>query len=165
MLRSLASGMTDPLRLAGLAKGTLVKKRAELTRAFRGTFTEPDAQLLAVELNVIDDLEARMGTLDQLIEQALSLFAEQIKLLDTIPGVDRALAGDLIAEIGTDMAAWPTAQHFAAWTGTCPGNRESAGVRRRARTRDGNPYVKVILLRAAVSASRTVSSYLAARYR
>jgi len=165
MLRSLAKGMTDPVKLAALAKGTLRNKRAELTRAFRGTFTADDARLLAVELNVIDDLEKRLTNLEQLIEKQVGPFAEEIARLDTIPGVDRALATELIAEIGTDMTAWPSDRHFAAWTGTCPGNRESAGVRRRARTRDGNPYVKVILLRAAVCASRTVTSYLAARYR
>jgi len=165
MLRSLAKGMTDPVKLAALAKGTLRNKRAELTRAFRGTFTADDARLLAVELHVIDDLEKRLANLEQLIEKQVGPFAQEIALLDTIPGVDRALAIDLIAEIGTDMTAWPSDRHFAAWTGTCPGNRESAGVRRRARTRDGNPYVKVILLRAAVCASRTVTSYLAARYR
>jgi len=165
MLAALADGTTDPVKLAGLAKGTLVNKRIELTRALRGTFTERDAELLTVELRVISDLQKQITQLNTLIETALAPFTEQMALLDTVPGIDRALAGELIAEIGTDMRAWPSAAHFAAWTGTCPGNRESAGVRRRARSRDGNPYVKFILLRAAVSASRTVTSYLAARYR
>ena len=165
MLMALADGMTDPVKLAGLAKGTLVNKRIELTRALRGTFTARDAELLTIELRVISDLEQQLTQLETLIETALSPFAEQIALLDTVPGIDRALASELIAEIGTDMRAWPSAAHFAAWTGTCPGNRESAGVRRRARSREGNPYGKFILLRAAVSASRTVTSYLAARYR
>lgn len=165
MLAALADGTTDPVKLAGLAKGTLVNKRIELTRALRGTFTARDAELLTVELRVISDLQKQISQLETLIETGLVPFAEQRALLDTVPGIDRALAGELIAEIGTDMRAWPSAAHFAAWTGTCPGNRESAGVRRRARSRDGNPYVKFILLRAAVAASRTVSSYLAARYR
>ena len=165
MLAALASGVTDAVKLAGLARGSLIKKRVELTRALRGTFTDHDAQLLAVELCVIDDLQKQLNKLDALIATQVVPFAEQIALLDTVPGIDRALASELIAEVGTDMSAWPTADHFAAWTGTCPGNRESGGVRRRARSREGNPYVKFILLRAAVSASRTVSSYLAGRYR
>src|SRR5439155_11352027 len=138
-----------------LAKGTLRNKRVDLTRALRGTFTADDARLLAVELSVIDDLEKRLAKLDKLIDSQVAPFAEQVGSLDTVPGIDRALATDLIAEIGPDMTPWPSDRHFAAWTGTCPGNRESAGVRRRAGTRDGNPYVKVILLRAAVCASRT----------
>lgn len=164
MLSALASGTTDPVKLAGLAKGRLRGKRAELTRAFRGSFSKEDARLLSIELELITDLDVQLQRLDKLIEQKVTPFADLIERLDTIPGVDRILAVELIAEIGTDMTVWPTDQHFAAWTGTCPGNRESAGVRRRARTRDGNPYVKTVLIQAAVCASRTIGSYLAARY-
>lgn len=164
MLSALASGTTDPVKLAALAKGTLRRKRAALTRAFRGSFTKEDAHLLRIELKLITDLDVQLQRLDKLIEHKVTPFADLIERLDTIPGVDRTLAVGLIAEIGTDMTAWPTDQHFAAWTGTCPGNRESAGVRRRARSRDGNPYVKTILIQAAVCATRTIGSYLAARY-
>ena len=165
MLASLARGTTDPVRLAALAKGTLRNKTIELTRAFRGSFTKDDARLLAIELRVIHDLEHQLLRLETFIEQKTAPFVELIDLLDTIPGMNRTLAIDLIAEIGPDMTAWPTHHHFAAWTGTCPGNRESAGVRRRARVRDGNPYVKTILIQAAVCASHKFGSYLAARYR
>ena len=165
MLAALAAGKTDPVKLAALAKGTLRNKRAELTRAFRGSFTADDARLLKLELKVIEGLETQLTRLETLIDEKVAPFAEIIERLDTIPGVDRTLAIDLIAEIGTTMAAWPSDRHFVAWTGTCPGNRESAGVRRRARTRDGNPYVKSLLIQAAVCASRNVCSYLAGRYR
>lgn len=165
MLSALASGMTDPVKLAELAKGTLRKKRFELARALRGSFGEDDARLLTVELNVIHDLEAQLACLEQIIARQTAVFENSIDLLDSIPGVDRTLASDLIAEIGTDMTAWPSDRHFAAWTGTCPGNRESAGVHRRAPARDGNPYVKSILMQAAVCSTRVVTSPLAGRYR
>lgn len=165
MLASLARGTVDPVKLAGLAKGTLKKKTADLTRAFRGAFTSDDARLLEIELKVIDDLERQLATLQELIENAVLPFVATIELLDTIPGVNRTLAIDLIAEIGTSMNAWPTCEHFAAWSGTCPGNRESAGIRKRARVRDGNPYIKTVLIQAAVCASETRGTYLAARYK
>lgn len=165
MLSALSQGITNPVKLAGLAKGTLRGKIIALTRAFDGCFTPDDARLLEVELQVIADLETQLERLQTIIEQKVAPHAELIELLDTIPGVDRTIAIDLIAEIGTDMKAWPTHQHFAAWTGTCPGNRESAGIRRSARARDGNPYIKTVLIQAAVCASRTVTSHLAARYR
>jgi transposase len=148
-----------------LAKGTLRNKRAELTRAFRASFDKDDARLLKVELKVIEGLEAQLLRLQSIIDQKVAPFDETIALLDTIPGVDRTLAIGLIAEIGVDMSAWPSDGHFAAWTGTCPGNRESAGIRRRARARDGNPYVKSILIQAAVCASLTATTDLAIRYR
>lgn len=165
MLAALACGITDPVKLAELARGKLRKKRIELTRAFRGTFTQDDARLLEVALGVIKDIESKLTKLEHVIEEKVTPYREIIERLDTVPGIDRILAIDLLAEIGTEMTPWPTERHFAAWTGTCPGNRESAGVRRRARARDGDPYVKSILTQAAVCASRTVTSYLAARYR
>lgn len=165
MLAALAEGITNPGTLAEMAKGTLRNKRVDLVRAMRGSFDEQDALLLKVELAVVEDIDTRLEELEKLIDQEIVPFEDTIDLLDTIPGIDRILAIDLLAEIGTDMTAWPSARHFAAWSGTCPGNRESAGVRRRARSREGNPYVKTVLVQAAVSASHTVTSDLAIRYR
>jgi transposase len=164
MLESLSNGTTDAHELSELAKARLRGKRGALMRAFRGTFTKDDAALLRVELKVIADLEAQIDRLDKLIAQKSKPFADVIALLDTIPGVNLTLASDLIAEMGVDMSAWPSDAHFAAWTGTCPGNRESAGIRRKAKVREGNPYIKTVLIQAAVCARQTHGSRLAARY-
>jgi len=165
MLAGLAGGVTDPRELSELAKGKLRGKRGALMRAFRGSFSKEDASLLRVELKVIADLEAQLERLETLIDQKLGPFEDVIALLDTIPGVNRTLAIDLVAEVGTDMTAWKTDRQFAAWSGTCPGNRESAGVRKKAKAREGNPYVKTILIQAAVSASQTIGSHLSFRFK
>lgn len=165
MLASLAKGETDPVKLANLAKGTLRNKIGDLTLAFAGSFTKNDARLLEVELDVVHDLETQLEHLQTLIEEKVKPHTELIERLDTIPGVNHILAIDLIAEIGTTVKPWASDRHFVAWTGTCPGNRESAGIRRSARSREGNPYVKTVLIQAAVCASRMVASSLAARYR
>lgn len=164
MLDELSQGRTDPPMLAELAKGRLRGKRGALVRALRGSFSKDDAKLLRVELKVIADLEVQLAHLDSHIEELAVPFAGIVQRLDTIPGINRVLALDLLAEVGANVSAWPTANHFAAWTGTCPGNKESAGVRRKARTRDGNPYIKTVLIQAAVCARQTVGSHLAARY-
>jgi transposase len=164
MLDQLSKGVTDPTQLSELAKGQLRGKRGALMRAFRGAFSSDDAKLLRIELKVIADLEAQLARLEKLIDLKVEPLLEFIELLDTIPGVNRTLAIDLIAEIGTNMAAWPSSAHFAAWTGTCPGNRESAGVRRRAKTREGNPYVKTILTQAAVCARNVHGAHFATRF-
>jgi transposase len=54
-------------------------------------------------------------------------FSPLLALLCTIPGVDRRTAEVILAEIGTDMARFPTAGHLASWAGLCPGNNESTG--------------------------------------
>jgi transposase len=44
-----------------------------------------------------------------------------IALLETIPGVARRTAEVLVAEIGTDLSRFPSAEHLASWAGMCPG--------------------------------------------
>jgi transposase len=143
----------------------LRKKRAELTRALDNSFSADDARLLEIQLGVIDSVEQQLCAVEAVLEERVVEYNEILERLDTVPGINRTLAIDLLAEIGTDMSAWPSERHFAAWTGTAPGNRESAGVRRRARSREGDPYVKSVLVQAASSASRVIGSYLSSRYR
>lgn len=164
MLDELSQGHTDPATLAELSKGTLRGKRGMLLRALRGSFSEDHAKLLRLELKVIADLETQLDRLNGLIEKKAAPYDQIVQRLDTIPGVNRILAIDLLAEIGPEVSAWPTYRHFAAWSGTCPGNKQSAGTRKRTKTREGNPYIKTVLIQAAVGARQTIGSYLAARF-
>ena len=164
MLRSLASGVTDARALAELSRGKLRPKRDQLVQALSGNFTAEHARLLAIQLEMIERVEASVAELEHLIEEKASPYQSSITQLDAVPGINRTIAVDVLAEIGTDMTSWPTHRHFAAWAGLCPGNRESAGRRRRTRTRDGNPFLKSILVQAATSARKRRGSYLAARF-
>ena len=47
--------------------------------------------------------------------------------LTRINGVDAYTALKVISEVGTDMARWPTAKHFASWLGLSPNNRVTGG--------------------------------------
>ncbi len=71
----------------------------------------------------------------------------------------------MIAEIGTDMTAFPTARHLASWAGQCPGNNQSAGKRRCGRTRKGPKWLATALHEAALAATRSKGSYLWALYK
>jgi transposase len=86
-------------------------------------------------------------------------------LLVTIPGISTLVADVIIAETGGDMSRFPTAGHLASWAGTCPGSNESAGRIKSTQTRPGNPYLKGALGIAAMSASRSKDTYLAAKFR
>lgn len=165
MLGALAEGVTDPNELADLAKGKLRNKRADLRLAFHGTFTAEDARLLDVQLSVIEQLEQKILDLERLIGEQLTPYEQILARLQTVPGVGRTVAIDVLAEIGTDMTVWPSDRHFAAWSGTCAGNRESAGIRRKARSREGNPYLKSILCQAATCAVHVRGCYLSSRFR
>jgi transposase len=71
----------------------------------------------------------------------------------------------LVAEIGTDLSRFKSAEHLASWAGMWPGNAESGGRRLSGRTRRGNPWVRRTLAEVANVASRTKGTYLAAQFR
>ena len=85
--------------------------------------------------------------------------------LDAIPGVGQRTAEVLVAEVGTNMARFPTADHLASWAGMCPGNRQSAGRQLSGKTRKGSPWLRAALAEAAQAAGRTKGSSLQAQYR
>ena len=86
-------------------------------------------------------------------------------LLMTIPGISRRVAEVVLAEVGTDMGRFATAEHLASWAGLCPGNNESAGKRRSGRTTRGNAWLRTALVQAAWAATRAKGTYLSAQYR
>jgi transposase len=90
---------------------------------------------------------------------------EAIDLLDTIPGIDRKTAEDMLAEMGLNMDQFPTDKHLTSWSGLAPGNHQSGGKRYSGRTRKGNQPLSAIMVRAAWSAIRTKNSFFQARYR
>ncbi|MNG14818.1 Transposase IS116/IS110/IS902 family protein [compost metagenome] len=72
-------------------------------------------------------LEKETAALEEEINELLSPYKKEIELLDTIPGIDKAAATSIHAEIGSDMLVFPSEGHLASWGGLSPGNNESAG--------------------------------------
>jgi transposase len=97
-------------------------------------------------------------------EETPLTWAEAVALLDTIPGVNRKIAEDMLAEMGLDMSQYPTDNHLTSWSGLAPGNRQSGGKRYSGRTRKGNCNLSSITVQAAWSAVRTKDTFLKARY-
>jgi transposase len=127
MLAAILQGTTDPATLADLAKGRLRAKRAELERALAGRISGHHRLLLTTHLAHVDFLDEEIARLSAEIAQRLRPVEEAMQRLDTIPGVDRHTAEVLLAELGTELARFPSAAHVASWAGMCPGNHESAG--------------------------------------
>jgi transposase len=96
-------------------------------------------------------------------EQLLS-WKEAVVLLDSIPGINQRAAEGILAEIGIEMARFPTAGHLASWAGMCPGNNESAGKRLSGTTRKGSPWLRKLLVEAAHAAAHSKNAYLSALY-
>jgi transposase len=90
---------------------------------------------------------------------------EAIALLDTAPGIGRTLAEIIIAEVGTDMARFPSEGHLASWAKVCPGNPQSGGKRYSGKTGKGSRWLRSALVQAAWAAVRVKESHLHAVFR
>jgi transposase len=164
MLHELVAGVSDPAVLADLARGRLREKRPQLERALAGRFGAHQRFLVAQQLAHLDDLDDILAQLSGEIESRLRPCAAEAARLDTIPGVSQRAAEILLAELGADLNRFRSAAHLASWAGLCPGNHESAGKRHSGRTRQGNPWLRSLLVEVAQAAGRT-QTYLGARFR
>ena len=120
---------------------------------------------MAQQLAHLDFLDAAIARVSTEVAERVREDEPAIAHLDTIPGVGRYVAEALVAEIGTDMTRFPSANHLASWAGMCPGNNESAGKRRSGKTRKGSPWLRSLLIQAAHAAARKRGTYLSALYR
>ena len=164
MLWALVKGEQDPAEIADLARGRMRSKRAELTEALHGFIGAHQRFMLGEELSHVDELDARLERVDQEITRRMEPYQKQLETLETIPGVGRATAEALLAEIGVDMSRFPTSAHLASWARMCPGLNESAGKRKSGRPGRGNRYLRSALVEAAHHAGRQRGTYLSAQY-
>ena len=160
MLLALAEGRDTAQEMAQLAKKQLRKKIPELQLALEGNVEEHHRFLLCVQLHRLGAVEKDLAIIEQRIQEKLKPYAAEVTLLDEIPGVDTALAGAIIAELGVDMSVFENVSQLASWAGVCPGNNESAGKRRSSRIPKGNVYLKTALVEAANAAAKAKGTYL-----
>ncbi len=164
MLAELVAGTTDAALLADLAKGKLRDKLPQLEQALTGRFGDHQRLLVARQLAHLDDLEATIAQVSGEVAARLRPFEVTLVRWDAIPGVGQRTAEAVLAEIGTDMGRFPTSDHLVSWAGMCPGNDESAGKRKRSKTRTGNAWLRAALIEAAHAAGRTKGTSLGAQY-
>ena len=84
--------------------------------------------------------------------------------LTTIDGIEAGGALALIAEIGTDMGCWKSANHFVSWLGLCPGTKKSGGRVLSSKSKPTANRAAGILRMAAQTLHRSQSA-LGAYYR
>jgi transposase len=183
MMAALIAGERDPEVLADLALGKMRPKRNALKEALTGRFDDHHAELIALLLDQVDALSAKIDMLTVRVEQLLADIPaaaapppgpgsrddataplDAVARLDEITGIGVTAAQAIIAEIGLDMAQFPTAGHLVSWAKLSPRTIQSGTRSRSANTGKGNPYLKRVLADAAASTART-DTFLGDRYR
>lgn len=164
ILKAIVAGESDPRRLAKLGHSRLACTREELAAVLEGRLRDHHRFLIGQHLKTIEQLEGTIGEFDARLEAALAPFLDDAERLKEIPGFGDNVAQTLLAEAGADMTAFPTADHLVSWAGMCPRLDESAGRKRSKRLRKGAPWLKPVLVQAALAAIKVKNSSLRARY-
>jgi transposase len=165
MIKAIIAGEEDPMKLADLARRRLREKIPQLQEALCGEIKDHHRFLLGMLMDQVEFLEGQIEKLTTRIAEVLPRpFVAAIGRLDTIPGIDRKAAENIVAELGADLGSFASPGHLASWAGVCPGNHESAGKRKSGRTTKGNAWLRVTLVQCAWAAGRSKGTYLKAMY-
>jgi transposase len=165
ILRAMAAGETDPEILAALGDRLLKCGLPTLIDALTGSMEDIHRQLLAQHLRRIELIDCQIEELNKLAANQMRTYQDAVTRLIEIPGIGAEAAQEIIAEIGPDAAAFPSAQQLASWIGVCPGSNESAGHNRSGRSAKGNRFLRRLLCQAAQAAVRTNGSHLQAIFK
>lgn len=120
--------------------------------------------MLRLHLRQIEALEAGIAQIERQIARFLSPLRSRVQQLTTIPGVSDTVAQVLVAEIGMDMARFPTPGHLVSWAGLCLRLDGSAGKPRSTRVRHGESLLKTMLVSAGWTAASSRDTYLRAQF-
>jgi transposase len=150
--------------IAAMVRGKLKNKIDQLVQALQGRLTDHHRYLLRLHLKQIAFLADQIKELDDVIQKKMKAFKKESDLIKTVPGISDTTSSAIIAEIGTDMSQFPDEAHLSSWAGICPGNNESAGVKKSGKIRKGDKFLKATLCEAAWSASKKKGSAYSAYY-
>jgi transposase len=188
MVAALAAGERDPRTLAGLARGSLRRKRDQLAEALDGMFDSHHGVIARALLDQVAFLDQQITAMEDQAIAALAQVPESwgtdpdgqagpqagtgpgspvlaaAHRLAEIPGISVWLAVVIIAEIGLDMAAFPTPAHLVSWTGLCRSAAQSGTRHGKGKGKKGNSYARAAAGQAAIGAART-ATFLGERYR
>ena len=159
ILRALAKGETDPIRLAELADRRLQCSQQQLIEALSGQPQPIHLQLLTLYLDRYQVLAEQAAKLNQMTAEALKAHQDAVTRLAEVPGFGADSAQQVIAEVGPQAGTFPSAAHLASWVGVCPGQKQSAEQNYSSHAAKGNRFLRRILNQAAHAAVRKKGSH------
>ena len=187
MVAALVAGERDPRAIADLAKGSLRGKRDALAEALDGMFDSHHGVIAQALLDQVAFLDQRITQMEAGAIAALAQVEESwgvdadgetgpgrgtgpdsrvlaaVYRLAEIPGVSLWLAIVIIAEIGLNMALFPTPAHLISWMGLCRAARQSGTRHGKGKQKKGNSYARAAAGQAALGAAGT-ATFLGERF-
>ena len=160
----LIDGVTDIDELMKFYHGKIKVSRDEFRLALEGRMTAHHSLMLQIHKDSIADKNAQIARLDAEIDKATAGYQIEIDLLQTIPGVGKDSAIAIISETGVDMDRFPDEHHLSSLSGMSPGNNESGGKKKNAKTVKGNAHVQSTLVECAWGATRKKDGFLKRKY-
>jgi len=151
---ALAQGQTEPAKRAALGDAQWKCSQEELTDALTGSPEPLQLQVLQLFLERLKLFDEQIEPMEKMTAEQLHQHEQAVIRIAQIPGFGVHSAQQIIAEIGPDGSAFPSADAFCAWIGCCPGSNESAEKNQRSRSPQGHRYVRRILAEAAPAAVR-----------
>ena len=140
-------------------RGKTKFSKEEIAIAVCGSVTPAEQMLLQLLLKRIDDDNNYLTIVEQQMEELFAPFANEIDIVDSIPGIDTLTAMTVLSEISTaPQNSFQTFGHLCSWAGLTPRNDESAGKIKSRKIMPGNQYIKTILCQAAWGAVKVRNS-------
>lgn len=163
VVRLISEGVTDPEVLIKAIHGRTINRagRDVILASLTGVISGADVDIirqLREEIDLAqrhrDECQSRMDAICQ------QHFPEQLKNLQTIPGIKGRSATAIIAEVGTDVSSFQDAAHLVSWCGLKPRNEESAGKIKARSITHGNRFLRKTLIECAWAAAKTQGCFL-----
>lgn len=156
IIKAIARGVRDPKKLASYRHCNCKATLEQIEAALEGTWQEDYLFDLRQALKLYEEYRRRLHECEERIEACLQTFADLsagrplaprprskmknavhfairpllLKLagvdVTILEGIDETTALVLLSEIGPDLSAFATAQHFTSWLGLSPNHRGSA---------------------------------------
>ena len=158
VVRAFSQGITAPEELVKLIHGRIINHHGidAITASLKGVVSLAEIDMISQLRDELDMAEAHKEKCQaRMLEICEREFPEELKRLQTIPGIKERAATSLIAEIGTDMNKFETANHLASWSGLKPRNDESNKKIKSRSITHGNVYLRKTIIECAWAASRT----------
>lgn len=167
VVKRISEGVTSPQELLMLVHKRIINKHGEDTilAALTGVVSEAEIDMLAqyvAESALLEDNKNKC--IEKMREICNREFEEQMKDLQTIPGVSERSALTVLAEIGPDVNAFPSAKHLVSWCGFNPRNDESNKKIKSNKITHGNRFIRIASVQCAWAASRTKDCYFSNFY-